>query len=284
MGVVTLNEFQTLELLPLKESDGSIISRGPGVITQEMLIQGNSILSSVYLHDIDTATSVTVKYYDTTTGGDLLSERFDLDSHDPLSTNGVTDRVTVTRIHNKPVMEVTVAGGSAKFGVLVTVVSSFASDLDSALIEDGETFVQDSTKAIPIACYDETSGQMFFLRCIDGSISTTIDEGTPFFTTGTTTSSPGSSVNLTSFSVPASTTRKFSRIHVSSYAQGIFTLTAGGSTIAKGRTVAGNPNVFFRFDPKNPQSASTSISLDFEQVAGGLACPIDWTVMASDFT
>ena len=284
MGVVTLNEFQTLELLPLKNTDGTLISRGPGVFTQEMLIQGNSILSSIYLHDIGTATSVDVKYYDTTTGGDLLSERFDLDQHDPQSVNGVTDRVTVTRIHNKPVMEVTVVAGAAQFGVLISVVSSFATDLDAALIEDGETFIQDRTKAIPIACYDEAAGVMRFMRCVDGAIAVTVEgAGVPFHDNGVVSSAIGSNA-LTSFAVPALTTRKFTQCNISSFGQGVFTLTAAGVIIAMGRTMPGGPNAFFPFRTPKSVLAGSAVSLTFELLAGQPSpCDVFWSLQASDF-
>jgi hypothetical protein len=76
----------------------------------------------------------------------------------------------VTRIHNKPNLRVTVTGGNARFSVYVTVVESFASDLDSALQYEGETVNIDNDKGMPIAAFEQTTSAWSFLRTNNGRL------------------------------------------------------------------------------------------------------------------
>lgn len=137
-----------------------------GVFEQPLHIEGNSILSSVFFKS--GPGSVKVDYYDTTTGTEV-GEEFSLDSHDLIS-SPTTDRILVTRVHNKPIVRVTVTGGSAEFGIYITVVASFASDLDSALVRDIQTANLVTDKAMIAASYDAISGQFKFLRSINGRL------------------------------------------------------------------------------------------------------------------
>jgi hypothetical protein len=146
-----------------------------------MEIQGNSILSSVYIKSIDPGATLQVKYFDVTTGTVAGGERFDLEEHRTFTDAdaGLTNRVTITRIHNKPHCEVIVSGGNVEFGIYITVVASFASDLDAALVLDGEAYRDEATKGIPLACYDEANDEMVLVRCdgnglkVTGSLSVT---------------------------------------------------------------------------------------------------------------
>ena len=138
-----------------------------GVFEQPLHIEGNSILSSVFFKA--GPGSVKIDYYDTTTG-ESDGEEFALDSHDLASIPGTTDRILVTRVHNKPVLRVTVTGGSVQFGVYITVVASFASDLDSALVRDTQIANLVTDKAMVAGTYDSISGQFKFLRSINGRL------------------------------------------------------------------------------------------------------------------
>lgn len=163
--VIRLENAQTRDLLLLD-------SRGPGVYRKKLLIEGNSLLSTVWVNSIDPGASVEVRYYDVTSGRDL-GEEGTLPSH-PAITSATTDhnKITVTPFHNNPVMEATVTGGNVKFSVWGTVVSSFATDIGQALVFDGTTFVSDQIKAMPVACLDRDTNTLHFLSCTDGAIST----------------------------------------------------------------------------------------------------------------
>lgn len=162
---LNLDQFQTNNILKLE-------SRGVGVYENKMNIRGNSLLSSVFVKSISPGAVLQVNYYDTTTGSEDTPERFDLNSHDPVTDAdaGKTFRITVPRIHNKPIIEAIVTGGTVEFGVYITVVSSFVSDLDSALVRDQTPFEPLINKGMPMVCYDEANGVLGFVRCDDGKL------------------------------------------------------------------------------------------------------------------
>lgn len=167
MVVRRLDEFQSLELFQLREpASNNLISRAPGVYEINTRIQGNSLLSTLYVHSLDAGASVLVEYVESTTG-EIQGELFPLTSH-PVQTaaGNPPSRILVTRIHNKPVCRATVIGGNASFGVYATVVGSDATDIDSALQLEGAPFAPTTHKGIPIAGVDE-SGDWKFARFTD---------------------------------------------------------------------------------------------------------------------
>lgn len=167
---VFLGVFETDNLLDLK-------NRGPGTYRIKLMIRCNSLLSSIYIKSADAGATVKANYFDTTTGSELTTERYDLLSHDLYDdTNvGETNRILVTKIHNKPQLEVIVTGGNVEFGVYGTAVSSSASDLDSALIRDGDLFVTDVNRALPVSCLDRSTGTLHFIPCKGGKLWITGD-------------------------------------------------------------------------------------------------------------
>lgn len=140
--------------------------RAEGEYINHLHIQGNSLLCSVYVSQIDVGATLHVDYFDTTTG-DREGEEYILGAHPTLSVAPMTNRITITRIHEAPRIRVRVVGGSARFGVMMTVVTSFATDLDAALIFDEQVANLLRDKAIPIAGYDNT-GKYNFIRVQDG--------------------------------------------------------------------------------------------------------------------
>lgn len=152
-------------------------ARTADVITQLISMDGNSILSSVFVKAADAGTTVEVKYFQTTSGTlEEDAERQDLLSHRVLGAAdaGVTDTILVTRIHNKPAVEVTIVGpGSITFGIYTSVRSETASDLDSALKLDDEVADLLADKGIPMVCLDEATGKWKMVRCEDGALSVT---------------------------------------------------------------------------------------------------------------
>lgn len=279
---VSLDQYQTNTLLELK-------TRGAGTYATKMSIQGNSILSSIFVKSMAAGASVKVNYYDTTSGTELLGERYDLTGHDLLSgvTSPTTNRVTVTKIHNKPIVEVIVTGGDVEFGLYVTVVSSFATDLDDSLIRDGDTFYPLDSRAIPMACLNETSNTLEFVRCpfpvsvVDGEISVS-EEGDPFHVAYEGTSNPGNAITLGTFTVPAGTTRKAATVNFSSPATGCWRVESNGNLLASGIIAPGDHNSSFKFEPKQPIAPSSVVTLKFTQVSDQSALPVEAYFMASD--
>lgn len=157
-----LKTFDTVTPFPLE-------TRAAGTYSEEFLIEGNSILSTLFVESCDVGASILVEYWDSTTGTEV-GERYDLIAHRVLTDSGI-DRITVTRIHNKPNARVTVIGGNVRFGIYITVVASMASDLDAALVFDASQFVELRSKGIPVAGMDDTLGKLRFLRVdADGNL------------------------------------------------------------------------------------------------------------------
>lgn len=171
--VVNLDQYDTRELFSLE-------ARGVGVYNAKMMIRGNALLSSVFVRAISPGATVKVNYYDTTTGTDSLSERFDLTSH-PLITDsqaGQTLRQVVTRIHNKPQIEVIVTGGIVEFGVYLSVISDFPVDLKGSIL-DGQTANLALDGGLPISVYNPDDGKFYLLQGDEGALASGSNAETP---------------------------------------------------------------------------------------------------------
>ena len=279
MTDINLGRYQTIDIVKRDVYP-------PGTVLRSMEIRGNAMLSSVYVKAMDAGATLKVNYFQTSTGDIPLGERHDLNSHPLLDDTfvGETDQIVVTRIHNKPHLEFIITGGNVEFGVYVTVNDELASDIDSALVLDGQTGDLTGDKGIPTACYDEDNNQWRLLRCnADGTLPVSLDAGTPFFADGTKTDVAAASTQLASFTVPANTTRKMSKVIVSSFGTGIWTLTSDGSTIAKGRTGPGKYNSIFEFNPKREIATGLEVVLNYQQISLFSSLTVDHFIMASDF-
>jgi hypothetical protein len=138
--------------------------------TYELLIQpnGNSLLSSLLVLELDPGASVTVNYWQTTSGNEI-EERTDLTGHGTISvTDTAANQTLVTRIHNKVYAEVIVTGGNARFGIYGSVVSSFATDLEAALKKDGQPSDLPNDRGLPIVVLNTTTGEYEIWEGEDG--------------------------------------------------------------------------------------------------------------------
>lgn len=273
MGLVSkfnLNDGQTQILLKNE-------SRPAGVYRQEMLIEGNSLLSSLFIESGDPGATVEVKYYDTTTGV-YPTERFDLNSHPVfLGTSGPrTDRRLISRIHNKPVYEVTVVGGNVTFGLYGTVVSTTATDLDNALQLDGEIADLSLDKGMPIICYDEVQNKFFFLRGRNGIIPVAFGEdGIPVRLNVYDVTTPSVIQDLIVDTIPLGYIRKISNVRVSCRAHTEWELTyddgSGPEILAGGFTCPMTPNDRIDFNPRAIIPSEAEIKLSFKAVSSSPA-------------
>lgn len=159
---VQLNEFDSLALLRLEE-------RGADTYRVPLRTRGNSILSTVFVKSMDPGASLVVSYWDTSTGASV-GERYDLDAHGEIVSTlldperGYSSKKTITRIHDKPVMDAVVTGGNVLFGVYGSLVSSFATDMDEALQNEAQPVDLIRHQGMPIVVMDEQTGQWRFLR------------------------------------------------------------------------------------------------------------------------
>jgi len=163
-SVIILKEFESSPYFLLEE-------RAAGTYKQISEIRGNSILSSIFVKAIDPGASIQVNYYDTTTGAGL-GERYELKPHELVTDAdaGKTFRIIVSEIHRRVVSEVIVSGGNATFSVYATAVTATDSNIDSALIREGQDYSDPENKAMPAAYLDETTQKLFFLHGKDGAL------------------------------------------------------------------------------------------------------------------
>lgn len=162
-SVVQLDLYDSSELILLDTYPS-------GTYRQLSEIRGNSILSTVFVDQIDAGASLTVNYYDFTTGRSL-GERFDLATHGSITSADVPTptsfRLIVPRIHNAVVCEAILTGGSAKFSVYVTCVADFP---QSPKLAEGDTVDIITDRGTPLTLYNETTGKWEFARSLNGSL------------------------------------------------------------------------------------------------------------------
>lgn len=157
-------EFDSDTILPLDDYP-------PGEYVVPMYIQGNSILSSLFVASVDPGATVSVEYFEITTGSaEREGEEILLEVHPPLTGVPGTSKLTVTRIHEKPRVRMIVTGGNVRAQVHTTVVTSFASDLDAALKyeEQPADLTPNGDRGIPLVGYDEGDTLWHFLRVDNG--------------------------------------------------------------------------------------------------------------------
>lgn len=164
LPLVQIKEFQTQELFPLREVS-------PGTYHIPLQIEGNSLLSSLLVTDVSVGAVIQVNYFQTTTG-DEADERTPLVSHAAkFAGSTAADTIIVARVHLKPVVEVVISGGNVTFGLMVTMVSAFASDIESSLFKDDYAVVG-TERGIPLMTIDDSTGRMKFMRSKDGKLIT----------------------------------------------------------------------------------------------------------------
>jgi hypothetical protein len=163
---IRLGLYESKPILPIKT-----LAAGTYIIP--MFTEGNSLLSSVYVRSISGGGSVKVNYYDFGPGNnDLPGERYDLSSHNLITTADTTDRILVTKLHNKPHIEIIVTG-TVEMGIYLTVVASFASDLDTNMKLHEQLADLFKDKGLPAMGYDSSDGKFYFLPMDNGAVKIT---------------------------------------------------------------------------------------------------------------
>ena len=260
------------------DPSGAVISRGPGVTTIPLLTEGNSLLSTVYVKAVGAGASVEVKYFDTTTGK-AFGEKFNLTSHNSISTAGVSNRIVVTKIHNKVNCEITITGGAVEVGVFGTLVAYTATDIDSAFVLDGQSADLLQDKGLPVACYNETSGKFELVRC-PMPIEIT-EPGVDLKLKDRRATTPLADQTLISHTVPSGQFVLLKKFFLSTGASSHFEIDVDGVTIASGRTRALNPNFSFDWDRGETVAENKVIRVFFRAHVGTPSNQVESYLMGS---
>lgn len=280
--VISLRQAQTRDLLPLE-------SRGPGVYEVKLLLEGNSLLSTLWVKTIDGGASVSARYYDVTSGrGD--GEQGTLPSH-PVATVASTghSKITVTPFHNNPVLEVTVAGGNAEFSIWGTVVSSFATDIGAALVFDQSTFVPTVTKGIPIVGLDRVQNKLFMINVENGVIPVSQSEAGDNVHMRYNGVTDGTEQELLTRTVPVGKKMKVTVGRIVCRAHVVWELVAINqllveTIIGAGATNPARPVDTISYSPREDLPANTVLKLRAKAISGPVGITLRAFVMGSDLT
>lgn len=149
-----------------------------GTYTKRLQIFGNAILSTLWVKSIDVGATVTVTYWDFGPGdGTIASEKIVIASH-PVASAVVSSRIIVTRIHNRPRVEVVVSGGSAELGIYATIANDFPVDLKGSIV-DGQTANLLVDGGLPVSVYNPDDGKFYLLRGSDAGLFVAPSVSTP---------------------------------------------------------------------------------------------------------
>lgn len=258
LPLAQINEFQTIALFELS-------SRGPGTYRIPLQVKGNSILSSLLVTAVDVGTTVKINYYQTTSGSSV-NERSELLGHKIKAVaSEEADTIIVARMHFKPVIEAIVEGGNATFGVMVTMVSAFASDIESSLFLDQDPFTG-KERGIPLITVDDATDTFRMLRSNAGQLLTAEDLGEPFHLAHYDTLANNQSKPLTSHECYNMAVR-ISQLSASAFAEMIVSFKVDGQVVRVLRTSVSHPNAEITLTPPFIASRGSRITLDAERIS-----------------
>lgn len=274
LPLVQINEFQTVTLFDLS-------SRGPGTYRIPLQVQGNSILSSLLVTDIDVGATVKINYYQTTSGNER-NERSELLSHNIRAiASDEADTIIVARMHFKPVIEAIVEGGNATFGVMVTVVSAFASDIESSLFADQSEFTG-TERGIPLITVDDETDSFRFLRSKNGQLIISESPGDNFHLQHSDYLENGQKKMLIAHECFSKSLR-ISQMCVSSFSDTRFNLRINGRLMQSLRTTVSNPNGSLSLAPFRVAYKGSLVTIDAERISGTGLEDVDVSLSGYEF-
>ena len=109
-----------------------------------------------------------------------------------------------------------------------------------------------------------------------------VEEGIPFNGWARVSTTPGSFVDVLTFSVPV-TARAIRLAGVSCCISGLWELVFGTTIIASGNTSPGEPNSSRLFNPRVSAASAISVKIRFKARPGSPIVPIDGFIDANDF-
>lgn len=261
--VERLGLYEPKDILPLTVRTGTD--------RQPLQLHGNSLLSVLFIKAIDVGATVSIKYYDS--GSGTSAGEFNLVGEHPIQSavTAQANRILITRLTNKAVLEWTVTGGSAEFGVYGFVVSSFATDLDLALKLNGAVADLMTDKGLVAMGYDSVANAFYFLPLSNGALVTTSElPGQPRFVSSADglVTTPGVVQNLINYPVPGGETWRVREVAVTCRAYARFTIYADSIRIGSGRTGPHSENVIVQIPPYHQVLATEVIRVEFLETTG----------------
>jgi uncharacterized membrane protein len=262
-----LNLYQSLAILPV-----SVLSAGTHYFSVSP--SGNSVLSTVWVKTLDLGASVLVKWFDHGPGsGDYPGERVYLEEHLPISTPDTSNRIVVTKIHDKAYAEVIITGGDVELGIYATSVSSFPQDppylngSDANLAFDGgnANVIYNSADDKFYLVQGQTNGSMNVH--VTGGV---ILEGvyTPKILRGNAETTPNAWQELIVDWPAATKNWRLRKAVIAARCYGVWQVTANGVIIGEGFTSPAENNVKYEFSPYWIVDSGLIVKVRFKQNYG----------------
>lgn len=247
MAVCQLRPYETLNIYKPEVRAG-------GAFEQIILIQGNSILSTLF---IDSLASGSVQV--------VFEEIIYEDQVKPLFSRSYSAPGTYEfwthPFHTKIKITITTTDTS-KFTIKSTVRTDVELLRTSSL--DGAEFNPADNKHIPMGCYDPDQDKLFFIRCKNGVLVTDpIDTGDPIFIDGQTATTPGVQQTLFTSLVPVGKTHILSKVHISCSIGGKWLADIDSVIIGSGRVASGSPDSTLEFTPRRKLLAGQTFRVRF---------------------
>lgn len=212
-------------------------TRAAGPYSFPVELRGNALISTVFVEDIAGAT-ITATWKD---HNPLTSTLFTVDAHAPITANGYHRKFIAQATHGVSVLEITVAGGSPKFGVFITanqLVGNFPSP-DS-------------------------------VQTVDGTVNAIIaQDGIPLgLQSGQDLTTPAGEVVLISTVVAPTKVLRLLRLEGQCRAWGYFTVWVDAVRVARANSGPSSENPFFVFEPYDVATAGQAVEVRYTQSYG----------------
>lgn len=266
-ALIRLGLYDTMALIPV-----SAFSAGSYLFPTSTY--SNSLLSTIWVKQIDPGAVITSRWYDIGPGsGNFPGEKIYISAHKTISTSDTSDRRLVPAIHNKAFLEIEITGGSATFGVYITAVSSFPQD---APYRDGQEVLFSTDAANGLAILDPSDDKWHFLRGPQGALNAYLvggsvgadPAGEPFLFLARTQTTPNVYQTLITQTVPAGKLWKTRQAKVICRASGEYQIYADSDIIGEGKTSQAETNSKFDWKPYCKQAENKVITLKYRQNFG----------------
>jgi len=116
--LIKLRPYQAVAALELSE-------RQAGTYREHLWAEGQAILSTVFVQSITAGARLRVRYLDQSLG-EAFHEAMELGGHEVITSSLTSNKTLITRFHNQPTVVCEVIGGSATFGVFISMVDATA--------------------------------------------------------------------------------------------------------------------------------------------------------------
>ena len=234
----------------------------PGVYFYKVDSDRSSIISTLW--KISGSGQVLAEYFDFTTGEpEVEVTPIGVHGDPPI---GDTDRIVMSKQHNKPYLKLTVSGGPVELSVYVTGwASSFG-----GLVRELQQHILHTDLGIALQGLDRVNNLYKFINLDeDGNllVNDVTNTGNPFFEDFEGLSDPTDIVDMIDYTVPTDRALVLTRVYVSCTRSGTYRIFQNSDKIGGGRLDANRTESLFEFDPSRRLSVGDNLKIEFEALS-----------------